>query len=86
LVYLKVNFDDEFFLNFIFENFSDSNYFKTFENNFCSTVNAVKSKMSSSKSTMNFNGNNNPTGASMTTSVTHDEHLNFGGKLDEKKI
>jgi len=44
--------------------------------------------MSSSKSTMNFKGNNDNgiTGTSMTTSVTHDERLNFGGDLDETKI
>ncbi len=43
--------------------------------------------MSTSKSTMNFKGNNDNgiTGASMTTSVTHDERLNFGGDLDEIK-
>ncbi len=48
-----------------------------------STVNAVKSKMPASK-TMNFSGNNdnNIRGPSMTTSVTHDEHLNFGGDPD----
>jgi hypothetical protein len=66
--------------------FSDSNYFKTFENTLGSTVNAVKSKMTASKSTMNFNGNNKPTETTMTTSITHDEHLNFGGNSDEKKI
>lgn len=43
--------------------------------------------MTPSKSAMNFNGNNDhdTTNVSMTTSVTHDEHLNFGGNLDEKK-
>lgn len=65
----------------------DSNYFKTFENKLGSTVNAVKTKMTPSKSAMNFNGNNDLdiTNNSMPTSVTHDEHLNFGGNLDEKK-
>lgn len=54
-------------------------------------MSAVKSKISSSKSTMNFNGkhdDNSSSGggsATMTTSVTHDEHLNFGGNSDEKK-
>ncbi len=42
--------------------------------------------MTPSKSAMNFNTNeDNVTGGSMTTSVTHDEHLNYGGSSDEKK-
>jgi hypothetical protein len=71
----------------IFCFYLDSNYFKTFESKLSSTANAVKSKMSTSKSTMNLKGNNDNgiTGASMTTSVTHDERLNFGGDLDEIK-
>jgi len=40
---------------------------------------------------MHFNGNDDnefsrgATGRSMPTSVTHDEHLNFGGNSDGKK-
>jgi len=65
----------------------NSNYFKTFENTLGSTVTAVKTKMTPSKSAMNFNENDDhgATASSMTTSVTHDEHLNFGGNSDEKK-
>jgi len=67
----------------------NSSYFKTFESTLGSTVNAVKSKMGPSKSTMNFDDHddNEPlhgaTGGSMSTSTTHDEHLHFG--TDEKK-
>jgi hypothetical protein len=43
--------------------------------------------MTPSKSAMNFKGNDDHdiAEASMTTSVTHDEHLNFVGNSDEKK-
>ncbi|UJR31701.1 hypothetical protein I4U23_019181 [Adineta vaga] len=69
----------------------NSNFFKTFENTLGSGVNAVKSKMTPSKSAMHFNGNDGnefshgATGGPLTSSVTHDERLNFGGDLDEKK-
>jgi hypothetical protein len=43
--------------------------------------------MTQSKSTMHFNGNvdQDMAEAVMTTSLTHDEHLNFGGNSEEKK-
>ncbi len=75
-------------MNFSYFQFClDSNYFKTFESKLGSTVNAVKSKMTQSKSTMHFNGNvdQDMAEAVMTTSLTHDEHLNFGGNSEEKK-
>ncbi|CAF2983001.1 unnamed protein product [Rotaria socialis] len=74
-----------------FGTFRNSNYFKTFENTFGSTVTAVKSKMTSSKSAMHFNGNDKndmnqgATSGTMPTSVTHDEYLNFGDSSQEKK-
>jgi len=55
----------------------NSNYFKTFETTLGSTVNAVKSKMSTSKST-NFRENNSSV-SNLPTSATHSEHLNFNG-------
>ena len=51
----------------------------------------MKSKMTPSKSAMDFNGTEDnefsrgAAGSSLTSSVTHDERLNFGGDLDEKK-
>jgi hypothetical protein len=68
----------------------DSSYFKTFESTVGSTVSAVKSKITPSKST-NFDGNDNEAdhgaaGGSMSTSATHDEHLHFASdKTNEKK-
>jgi hypothetical protein len=47
--------------------------------------------MTPSKSAMNFNGNDDhdfdrtATGGAIPTSVTHDEHLNFGGDPDLTK-
>jgi hypothetical protein len=79
------------FYRFSFLLFSDSTYFKSFGNTLGSTVNIVKSKMTPSKSAMHFNANDKngtsqgATGGSMTTSVTHDERLNFGSSSDEKK-
>ena len=69
---------------------SDSSYFKTFENTFGSTVNAVKSKIVPSKSAMDFNGDDNEplhgaSGGSMSASATHDEHLHFGGDNSHEK-
>ena len=68
----------------------DSSYFKTFESTVGSTVTAVKSKMSSSRSAMSFNDDNelHGTGGSGTsTRATHNDHLEFGGDhLDEKGI
>lgn len=59
----------------------NSTYFKTFENTIGSTVNAVKSKVSSSKSVMNFSAREHDDHqVSMSTSVTHDEHLYFADK------
>ncbi|CAF2333554.1 unnamed protein product [Rotaria sp. Silwood2] len=69
----------------------NSNYFKTFENTLGSTVTAVKSKMTSSKSAMHFNGNDTndmshgATGGPMSTSASHDEYLNFSDGSSEKK-
>ncbi|UJR14975.1 hypothetical protein I4U23_001954 [Adineta vaga] len=69
----------------------NSSYFKTFESTLGSTVNAVKSKITPSKSAMNFNDDDNEplhgaSGGSMSASATHDEHLHFGGdNLQEKK-
>ncbi|CAF0802641.1 unnamed protein product [Rotaria sordida] len=69
----------------------NSNYFKTFENTLGSTVTAVKSKMTPSKSAMHFNGNNpddtshGAAGVSMSTSVSHDDYLNFSDNSNEKK-
>ncbi|CAF4919472.1 unnamed protein product [Rotaria sp. Silwood1] len=69
----------------------NSNYFKTFENTLGSTVSAVKSKMTSSKSAMHFNGNDTndmshgATGGSIPTSVSHDDYLNFSDNTNEKK-
>lgn len=64
----------------------DSTYFKTFESTLGSTVSAVKSKITPSKSAMNFNDSsehdelNGASGSSMSQSATHDDHLNFGGE------
>ncbi|CAF1000395.1 unnamed protein product [Adineta ricciae] len=69
----------------------NSTFFKTFENTLGSGVTAVKSKITPSKSAMNFNGNDDnefsrgATGGTLPSSVTHDERLSFGGDLDEKK-
>jgi len=72
----------------------NSSYFKTFENTLGSTVNAVKTKITPSKSAMNFGANEDDelqsgsgggVGGSMSTSATHDDHLNFGGSPDSKK-
>lgn len=69
----------------------DSSFFRTFENTLGSGVNAVKSKITPSKSAMHFNGNEDnefsrgAAGSTMPSSVTHDERLNFGGDSDEKK-
>jgi hypothetical protein len=68
----------------------NSTYFKTFESTLGSTVNAVKSKMTPSKSAMNFNGDDNEplhgaSGGSMSTSTTHDDHLHFGGENTDGK-
>ncbi|CAF0735259.1 unnamed protein product [Adineta steineri] len=69
----------------------NSSFFRTFENTLGSGVNAVKSKIAPSKSAMNFNGNNDDefsrgaVGGSIPTSVTHNEHLDFGSDFDKKK-
>jgi hypothetical protein len=68
----------------------NSSYFKTFESTLGSTVNAVKSKMTPSKSAMNFNGDDDEalhgaSGGSMSTSATHDERLHFGGESSDGK-
>lgn len=68
----------------------NSSYFKTFESTLGSTVNAVKSKMSQSKSTMSFNDDNEPlhgaTKETMSSSATHSDRLDFGsGTTDGKK-
>lgn len=67
----------------------NSSYFKTFENTLGSTVNAVKSKMTTSKTT-NFNGEDSEpihgtNAGSMNTSTTFDDHLHSGGSSDGKK-
>jgi hypothetical protein len=69
----------------------NSSYFKTFESTLGSTVNAVKSKITPSKSAMNFSGDDDEQlhgagGGAMSSSATHDEHLHFSGeKSDGKK-
>jgi len=69
----------------------NSSYFKTFESTLGSTVNAVKSKMSTSKTTNNFNDEDGEilhsgSGGSMSTSATVDDHLlRTGGSSDGKK-
>lgn len=68
-----------------------SSYFKTFESTLGSTVNAVKSKITPSKSAMNFQGEQDHdgfhAGGSMSTSATHEDRLNFDGDAtgNEKK-
>ena len=66
-----------------------SSYFKTFENTIGSTVSAVKSKITPSKSAMNFQDEHDQdgfhAGGSMSTSATHDEHLSFGGDAANEK-
>lgn len=64
----------------------NSSYFKTFESTVGSTVSAVKSKITPSRS-VNFNGDEidgaqGASGGFMTSSATHDAHLNTS---DEKK-
>jgi hypothetical protein len=68
----------------------NSSYFKTFESTIGSTVNAVKSKMSTSKTTNDLNGEDDEilhsgSGGSMSTSATVDDHLRTGGSSDGKK-
>jgi hypothetical protein len=68
----------------------NSSYFKTFESTLGSTVNAVKSKITPSKSTGDFiNDDNEPlhgaSGGSMSTSATHDEHIHFSGESSNTK-
>ncbi len=70
----------------------NSSYFKTFESTLGSTVNAVKSKITPSKSAMNFSADDDEqqlhgaSGGTMSSSATHDEHLHFSGeKSDGKK-
>jgi hypothetical protein len=67
----------------------NSTYFKTFENTIGSTVNAVKSKITPSKSAMSFEDDtehlHGASGGSMSTSATHDDHLHFGGDLSDGK-
>lgn len=59
----------------------NSSYFKTFESTLGSTVTAVKSKMTPSKST-NFTGDEttNSSEGFMSSSATHDAHLNTSGE------
>lgn len=51
-------------------------------------MNAVKSKITPSRSAMSFDDNeplHGATGGSMSTSATHNDHLDFGGSSDAKK-
>lgn len=62
----------------------NSSYFKTFENTVGSTVSAVKSKITPSRS-VNFTGDETDGAQSasegfMTSSATHDAHLNTSGE------
>ncbi|CAF1194127.1 unnamed protein product [Rotaria sp. Silwood1] len=68
----------------------NSTYFKTFESTLGSTVNAVKSKITPSKSAMSFDDDNEhlhqgASGSSMNSSATHGDHLDFGGSSSDGK-
>ncbi|CAF1239814.1 unnamed protein product [Rotaria sordida] len=72
----------------------NSTYFKTFESTLGSTVNAVKSKITPSRSAMSFNDDDHEpfhgaSGGPMNTSNTtpHSDHLDFGSghSTDGKK-
>jgi len=67
----------------------NSPYFKSFETTLGSTVSAVKSKITPSKSAMNFDGDDEPihgaSGGSMSSSATHDDRLHFGGDSSDGK-
>jgi len=66
----------------------NSPYFKSFENTVESTVNAVKSKITPSKSSTGFTDEgeeHGATGGSMNKSATHDDKLHFGGDSSDGK-
>ncbi|CAF4461477.1 unnamed protein product [Rotaria sp. Silwood2] len=67
----------------------NSAYFKTFESTLGSTVNAVKSKITPSRSAMSFDDDHEPlhgaSGGPMSSSTTHGDHLDFGGSSSDGK-